>query len=465
MRKMMNMPTCYKDILWIDDMDSNDSITADLRSEKGKTLEEINKNPEKEKKFILADENLQRYIDMIQLSTTMKDAVDEIENNYNNYNLVIFDMNMNRGWGNKEQDVEYINEIFKSQNIKSFDHNDKIAGIYLYLFLLKKGYPANRMIIYTGNAKSTGEILNDNLYLDFKGLIKDKNDRIKLAPNYYPKDGYYRIRRLVLQACNYWKAEITRKKDEEIPFNQIYFSKDTDKQNSRENFQELLERIEMMFPVIPPSSPEKVYYQAARILCEYHEESAKIQVVNYNIYPLHAVCRNFRNWSSHNRLKKAEMPPNIFALIFCIALRTYFDEKQLINEFSKERFYYEKNYGYNYEDKEHKFSFDDIKNMLKAETSLLSVLDKNKKKKKNTISYSELVYIWGEDPSHDAEINYVLYPIIMRDYIKFTENTVDSIKLNCNSNYLFEDKKGESYDNEFMKLVFNEACIICGYFR
>ena len=463
MRKMMNMPTRYKDILWIDDMDSNDSTTADLMAEKGKTLEEINKNPEKEKKFISADENLQKYIDMIQLSTTMKDAVDEIENNYNNYNLVIFDMNMNRGWGNKEQDVEYINGIFKSQNIKSFDNNDKIAGIYLYLFLLKKGYPANRMIIYTGNAKSTGEILNDNLYLDFKGLIKDKNDRIKLASNYYPKDGYYRIRRLVLQACDYWKAEIANKKDEEIPFNQIYFSKDTDKQNSMENFQELLERIEMMFPVIPPSSPEKVYYQAARILCEYHEESAKIQVVNYNIYPLHAVCRNFRNWSSHNRLKKAEMPPNIFALIFCIALRTYFDEKQLINEFSKERFYYEKNYGYNYEDKEHKFSFDDIKNMLKAETSLLSVLDK--KKKKNTISYSELVYIWGEDPSHDAEINYVLYPIIMRDYIKFTENTVDSIKLNCNSNYLFEDKKGKSYDNEFMKLVFNEACKICDYFR
>jgi hypothetical protein len=463
MRKMMNMPTWYKDILWIDDMDSNDSTTADLMAEKGKTLEEINKNPEKEKKFISADENLQKYIDMIQLSTTMKDAVDEIENNYNNYNLVIFDMNMNRGWGNKEQDVEYINGIFKSQNIKSFDNNDKIAGIYLYLFLLKKGYPANRMIIYTGNAKSTGEILNDNLYLDFKGLIKDKNDRIKLASNYYPKDGYYRIRRLVLQACDYWKAEIANKKDEEIPFNQIYFSKDTDKQNSMENFQELLERIEMMFPVIPPSSPEKVYYQAARILCEYHEESAKIQVVNYNIYPLHAVCRNFRNWSSHNRLKKAEMPPNIFALIFCIALRTYFDEKQLINEFSKERFYYEKNYGYNYEDKEHKFSFDYIKNKLKDETSLLSVLDK--KKKKNTISYSELVYIWGEDPSHDAEINYVLYPIIMRDYIKFTENTVDSIKLNCNSNCLFEDKKGKSYDNEFMKLVFNEACKICGYFR
>ena len=351
--------------------------------------------------------------------------------------------------------------------INGYGHDtkeDKIAGIYLYLLLLNKGYPADRMVIYTGN--STDSLKSNFPYLKLDNIVRYKGndeDTLCLETNYYPENSYYRIRRLVLQACDYWKAKIARKKDEEIPFNQIYFSKDTDKQNGIENFKELLERIEMMFPVIPPSSPEKVYYQAARILCEYHEESAKIQVVNYNIYPLHAVCRNFRNWSSHNRLKKAEMPPNIFALIFCIALRTYFDEKQLINEFSKERFYYEKNYGYNYEDKEHKFSFDYIKNKLKDETSLLSVLDK--KKKKNTISYSELVYIWGEDPSHDAEINYVLYPIIMRDYIKFTENTVDSIKLNCNSNYLFEDKKGKSYDNEFMKLVFNEACKICDYFR
>ena len=36
---MMNMPTWYKDILWIDDMDSNDSTTADLMAEKGKTLD------------------------------------------------------------------------------------------------------------------------------------------------------------------------------------------------------------------------------------------------------------------------------------------------------------------------------------------------------------------------------------------------------------------------------------------
>ena len=461
----------YKDILWIDDIDNNDGYVADLEDEDEEDIslysDEMLSDEDKES-LIKQDDSLSPYAQRIKLCRKMLSACHEINDYYRKYNLVIFDMNMTKGWLNRSDDIGKISEILLKNKMNGYKHEkeeDEIAGIYLYLLLLNKGYPADRMVIYTGN--STDSLKSNFPYLKLDNIVRYKGndeDTLCLETNYYPENSYYRIRRLVLQACDYWKAEIASKKDEEIPFNQIYFSKDTDKQNSMENFQELLERIEMMFPVIPPSSPEKVYYQAARILCEYHEESAKIQVVNYNIYPLHAVCRNFRNWSSHNRLKKAEMPPNIFALIFCIALRTYFDEKQLINEFSKERFYYEKNYGYNYEDKEHKFSFDYIKNKLKDETSLLSVLDK--KKKKNTISYSELVYIWGEDPSHDAEINYVLYPIIMRDYIKFTGNTVDSIKLNyCNSNYLFEDKKGKSYDNEFMKLVFNEACKICGYFR
>ena len=466
----MNMPTCYKDILWIDDMDSNDSITADLRSEKGKTLEEINKNPEKEKKFILADENLKRYIDMIQLSTTMKDAVDEIENNYNNYNLVIFDMNMNRGWGNKEQDVEYINEIFKSQNIKSFDHNDKIAGIYLYLFLLKKGYPANRMIIYTGNAKSTGEILNDNLYLDFKSLIKDKNNRIKLAENYYPKDGYYRIRRLVLQACDYWKAKIASKKDEDIPFNKIYFSKDTDKQISTENFKELLERVEMMFPVIQPASPEKVYYQAARILCEYHENKADIKILLKKVlYPFHMVCRNFRNWSSHNKFKDTQMPADIFALLLCITLRTYFDTEQKENEkFSDNVNDYEKiyfsgrtNVPPNNEKINGKISY--IINDIPVKKIFFEKYSTEK------IICSELLYKWGEIIDKN-DIGDIFLSILFKNHtIKF--NTEDFEKLfktifendNQIDGKIFEVTINEIPidNNKFTDLSFSETYRIC----
>lgn len=106
----------------------------------------------------------------------------------------------------------------------------------------------------------------------------------------------------------------------------------------------------MMFPVVPPENPDKVYYQAARILSEYHENSADIKKLNKELYEFHLVCRSFRNWSSHNKFTKAEMSAKIFAVIFCIALRTYFDEEQNneeqnnYNTFSSTLNYYEEIY-------------------------------------------------------------------------------------------------------------------------
>ena len=466
----------YKDILWIDDIDNNDGDVADLEDEDEKDIASYSDDmlsDEDKESLIEQDKSLRPYAQRIKLCRKMLSACHEINDYYRKYNLVIFDMNMTKGWLNRSDDIGKISEILLKNKMNGYKHEkeeDEIAGIYLYLLLLNKGYPADRMVIYTGN--STDSLKSNFPYLKLDNIVRYKGndeDTLCLETNYYPENSYYRIRRLVLQACDYWKAEIASKKDEEIPFNQIYFSKDTDKQNSMENFQELLERIEMMFPVIPPSSPEKVYYQAARILCEYHEESAKIQDIDYSIYPLHAVCRNFRNWSSHNKFNNPEMSADIFALLFCIALRTYFDfliyydkdKKEKISEFNNELFYYESNYGYKMKDNyihRNNESFNNIKNMLKAGTSLLSVLNKNKRR--NRISYSELVYIWGENQLNTAKIQYILYPIIMKDYIEFTENTADSIKLNCNANCLFEDKKGKSYDNGFMRLVFNEACKI-----
>ena len=39
------------------------------------------------------------------------------------------------------------------------------------------------------------------------------------------KNKYYRIRRLVFQACEYWKQQLNDKNPEEIPFNRIYYKK------------------------------------------------------------------------------------------------------------------------------------------------------------------------------------------------------------------------------------------------
>ena len=47
------------------------------------------------------------------------------------------------------------------------------AGIYLYLLLLTKGYPSDRMIIYTANSDS----LKDSLKLNMSGFRFKDNQK------------------------------------------------------------------------------------------------------------------------------------------------------------------------------------------------------------------------------------------------------------------------------------------------
>ena len=455
----------YQDILWIDDIDTQQ---AQMQGNE----------------ILFKNTWFPNHWEKINILDRMDLSYDEIVTNCDKYNLVIFDMNMEND--NGDDDYQSLKDNFSKYDISlpeddtSEDKNGNnfwtTAGIYLYLLLLTKGYPADRMLIYTANSNT----LKDSLRiicpaLDLKIIKKDKNKKIDLE-QYYDKEknGYYRIRRLVLQACGYWKKEITDKKDENIPFNRIYFSKDTDQKISKENFEELLERVEMMFPVIQPASPEKVYYQAARILCEYHEESTKIQDIDQYIYPFHAVCRNFRNWSSHNKFHKAEMPADIFALLFCITLRTYFDflvyydkgKKEKISKFEKGYCAYEDVYNFKQSNNQKNDInlFGIIKSKLIKGSSLPLVL--NRKTWKKSIPYSELVWLWGEDKNNRAHIHYILFPLVMKDYsMQFTAKP-NNMKLNALSgeNNLLNDDITDycTYtDTGFMESAYKESCRIC----
>lgn len=480
----------YQDVLWIDDMDTQQASNRYDRKDKYR----------KEKYKI---DNIKSWFptqySKIDLVMQMKDAFEKIVNNCNKYNLVIFDMDMRDGFKAPNGNINIISEKFSDYNIICTDKKDnngteimqKIAGAYLYLLLLTKGYPANRMIIYTGNFTVDSSLQDQSekenlktclqqycpsLNFDKQSLQKEQETELDLE-QYYDKEknSYYRIRRLVLQACDYWKKDIDNKKDEDIPFNKIYFSKDTDKQISTENFKELLERVEMMFPVIQPASPEKVYYQAARILCEYHEESTKIQDIDQYIYPFHAVCRNFRNWSSHNKFHKAEMPADIFALLFCITLRTYFDflvyydkgKKEKISGFEKGYFAYEDVYNFkqsnNQNDDMDLFSI--IKGKLIKESSLPLVL--NRKTWKESIPYSELVWLWGEDKNNRAHIHYIFFPLVMKDCSMKFQVKPNDMKLNALSGEenLFAEDSPSNYctytDTRFMESAYKESCRIC----
>ena len=472
----------YKDILWIDDIDNSDSDAADLEDEYEEDIssysDEMLSDEDKEN-LIKQDDSLSPYAQRIKLCRKMLSACHEIDTNYRRYNLVIFDMNMTKGWINRADDIKKLSEILSKNKINGYGYDtkeDEIAGIYLYLLLLNKGYPADRMIIYTGN--STDSLKSHFSYLKLDNIVKykgDGKDTLDLETSYYPENSYYRIRRLVLQACDYWKKDIANKKDIDIPFNKIYFSKDTDKQISTENFKELLERVEMMFPVIQPASPKKVYYQAARILCEYHEENTKIQKIDQYIYPFHAVCRNFRNWSSHNKFHEAEMPADIFALLFCITLRTYFDflvyvyynkgKQEKISKFEEKYFAYEDVYNFKQSNIQNDDIglFDIIKDKLIKESSLPLVL--NRKTREKSIPYSELVWLWGEDKNNRAHIHYILFPLVMKDYSMQFNNTPNNMKLNAlgEKKNLFKDdsKSGDYTYTGFMESACKESYRIC----
>ena len=464
----------YKDILWIDDIDNSDSDAADLEDEYEEDIssysDEMLSDEDKEN-LIKQDDSLSPYAQRIKLCRKMLSACHEIDTNYRRYNLVIFDMNMTKGWINRADDIKKLSEILSKNKINGYGYDtkeDEIAGIYLYLLLLNKGYPADRMIIYTGN--STDSLKSHFSYLKLDNIVKykgDVKDTLDLETSYYPENSYYRIRRLVLQACDYWKKDIANKKDIDIPFNKIYFSKDTDKQISTENFKELLERVEMMFPVIQPASPEKVYYQAARILCEYHEDKANIGLIlknSPNIYPFHVVCRNFRNWSSHNKFENAEMPAKIFALLFCITLHTYFDTKQenekiFDNLFDYEKIYFISKGNLNIEDEQ----IEKKRQYIKKGINLLNILEPKNKKYK--FSYPELTWRWGRNPDNkDVNITDILLPILLQNwYFGFETNLLD-IENNI-AIKLFEDTQQKLTEdkskNEFTDLIFQEAYEIC----
>lgn len=169
----------YQDILWIDDIDDQQATIGD-------------------KKLSFKHDWFPNHWEKINILDGMDHSYNEIVTNCDKYNLVIFDMNMENdsGYYDDYDDYDYdyyqsLKENFLKYNIslpKDDDSEDKngntfwtTAGIYLYLLLLTKGYPADRMLIYTANS----DTLKDSLKficpaLELKITRKDKNDKIKL---------------------------------------------------------------------------------------------------------------------------------------------------------------------------------------------------------------------------------------------------------------------------------------------
>lgn len=321
-KELQQYKQSYKNILWIDDRDDNQA-SGDL-SEEEAGLNWM--------KYWLIKEDMCMQIEQVSL---FREAVDRITTRSAQYDLVIFDINLKNGFDDiVDEDKKTLEEIFKNYHIhfKYEEVDKKFAGYLLYRLLLAVGYPLKRMLIFSGHENE--EVAQEKMYgiiFNNDNFISKKTGKLDIEKKFFEPNtqGYYCIRQLVYQACSYWTAKLKDelKDNESIPFNKLYFNKNNHakKAVTARSFIEMLEHIQMLFPVAMPYAPDKLYYKAMQTVAAFHEESAKIQAINGhpNLKRYHSCVRNFRNWSAHN-LMTPELSATKFALLFCITLRTYF---------------------------------------------------------------------------------------------------------------------------------------------
>ena len=333
----MNNKDLLKHIIWIEDFANNNITLNQIPSDDEWDSEDLsleNHQDDIQKTF-------GKYADNVIWFRDVPMALNFIDEYFSLYDFVVLDINLGKALnGNKEKKIK---EVCEKQGILINDKDiGKSCGYYIYLYLLKRGFPASNVIMFTAN-KGTENTTGDwERKFENAGLKppesigKGENDEIgpinigennkiisRIEQTY--KENYYKTRLLIIKACEYWKEKLSGMKKEDIAFNKIYYNTEQDMMIDGTAFINMLERIEMLLPITIPYCKSKIYYQVMQVISMFHEESAKIdKVKNYPVWRYHQAIRHFRNWSSHNKFISDSINDNQFAYLFVIALRTYF---------------------------------------------------------------------------------------------------------------------------------------------
>ena len=450
----------YKNILWIEDGNTNEAEVFDLEVE---TLDDEQESPPSElcKEFFKEPEQVKQ--------VNFFNAIKEEIQNFEEYDLIVFDVNMDND-DTVAKNYDEIIEILKKSKITpkyrssepKISEFSKRAGTYLYFFYLQKEYPASRMAVLTGNTKDYCTLENKEIscssdispVLPVNILEKDEIKRkLDWIDKFYSgNNSYYFVRRLVFQACEYWKGQL---KNKEISFNKLYFGDNAENQGiSANEFTEKLDTLKFMMPVSRPSNPEKIYYQIIQNLCAFHE--GRVDITKINKYPdlkkYHCCMRNFRNWSSHNKLVKKKLKKEEFLIMFCIALRTYFDGTTEQPNFNEELYDYEK--ICNLKNSE-EIDFSELEKTL--ETYFCETADNIKDYETTTdgsnlyLDFDKMVREYSKKPDAKMSMKYVFLPIWNDEKLLIAEET-------DNTEYSHQNQEISIIRTKKVKCAFNNEC-------
>lgn len=383
----------YKHIIWVEDFDNKNPTLENIPDEEFWDEENNVENLENHNSDII-DKFGSKYSDSVKLFVNVKDVLDFIDNYINFFDCVVLDVNLTNALDKREE----IKEKCKKRGIKIDEEKDmgKYCGYYIYLYLLKSGFPTDRICMFTGNKgekNSTGEW--EDIFLKAgivppQSINRNENEELQKWIDSCYVNPYYKTRCIVYKACEYWKMWLKDiKEKDDIVFNQIYYVKEEYEKSSIESeiFINMLNRVEMLYPINEPSNCKAVYYQALQVVTSFHEESAKInEISDAKIKRYHQAVRNYRNWAAHNKFISSEIPEDMFTYIFCITLRTYFKEvdKQFCIDYF-EGIEYDENYEKDFFEKYIDFSLDINKCKEKYKKAFNRHLDKIKKHDKKSL--------------------------------------------------------------------------------
>ena len=236
------------------------------------------------------------------------------------YDFVIIDINL-------EKFTDFDSDFVKKIKEKiSFDETN--AGIVIFTRLLESGFPKERILFLTANAKGQGSNTYDRFEQYFNSalmpvpdsILKDGNGPENLSKTLKSMiNPYLTLRRGIIEGCQYAKN---------LPDDRLYFNKYTNEPVQPKDIVNYLEILENFLPLREPKNKTDLYKLFTRTLS--HEwEAAKIFRFDKEKPDavLARIMRNTRHWITHNSSLFNEADEQLIAFLFVVNMRVMYSSK------------------------------------------------------------------------------------------------------------------------------------------
>lgn len=373
----------YKSILWIDDFDDT----------QGSARKKPGSNNLMQKQSSNLNYFSEKYREMIEIKDNFFDAIKEIMQHKDDYDLIILDVKMNKNfmidrnsniWGEFTRLVELSEEedskgewtmetmdyvIFGTDNEKKILIKKEItehylqenAGYYMAVLLLTLGFPRDRIILYTAFG------MNSNWDLKFKYAAmkvpeiveKDKfnteNINMSLDKHYQGTNKYYWLRAFVINIGNFFSKRIEMLEEGKRNINNaeypniqeqnkayIQFLKDCIPYNRHisdnnrldiDELKDIRKSIINEFGIHIPNKIEKCqdkYFQTIKNLTLIFETSFKPDASD----SIYRTLKLFRNWTAHPIFDKNQIfREEYFITLALIICEEYFSLEEQSEEY------------------------------------------------------------------------------------------------------------------------------------